>query len=486
MLGTEQQRALKQAASMAIKQTARELHLQADEEVSHLAMVIDQVFSEPVPARPVAEYPTLLQALQVGVATQLAVLGDASLTGTGRSSADLLGMSVESLTEKLTGHLLREIVDRGAGNGPLAALANQLNHDVTYLQNQHTHGMIERLIREVMASLTGAQRHIDTSPAELEYGRVLDPVIPAIREFHNPETGAMSAHRDASILVYLTEEFVRLGAIDIAVAKGAYQNVLHRLPTAFSRRIVEVDYEASKTAATRVIQPIADEHGFEVTHNGSVLSAPPGSPKGLLQSLGNINAYLSIFIQGMQYGLQVDINVSEMRSSVNRLLEASRSLESRGNLITIGQVLLTYRPRRVGAVTMTSVAPSRLIDIFLDLVNDPLYQELSHNIRTMGLVGQSSTSTSAVTQAAMRLASQEAGLRFGRRQTLVPSEQLLLSGSAVSEIFNGSYFPPIVSMDHAIDRARRRWKQEAPDFIPVYDSTGPEPGMVPGKSATDI
>ena len=40
------------------------------------------------------------------------------------------------VAQKLIGHLLQEIVARGASGGPLFPLASQLNDDVTHLQGQ--------------------------------------------------------------------------------------------------------------------------------------------------------------------------------------------------------------------------------------------------------------------------------------------------------------------------------------------------------------
>jgi hypothetical protein len=40
------------------------------------------------------------------------------------------------LAEKLTGYLVREIMFRGSGGGPLTPLAEQLNHDLTHLRGQ--------------------------------------------------------------------------------------------------------------------------------------------------------------------------------------------------------------------------------------------------------------------------------------------------------------------------------------------------------------
>ena len=71
-------------------------------------MVISEVFSQPVPDAPPPGQATLLEGLQAGIARQLAVLDNASLTGTEMSSAGVLGIQTGELAEKLTGHLLQE------------------------------------------------------------------------------------------------------------------------------------------------------------------------------------------------------------------------------------------------------------------------------------------------------------------------------------------------------------------------------------------
>jgi hypothetical protein len=47
----------------------------------------------------------------------LAVLDDAELTDVGHSSADVLGVPGDVLADKLTDHLVREIVLRGSSGG---------------------------------------------------------------------------------------------------------------------------------------------------------------------------------------------------------------------------------------------------------------------------------------------------------------------------------------------------------------------------------
>jgi tetratricopeptide (TPR) repeat protein len=153
VLGSEQERALRRAADAAVRATAVEMSGSGGEHAGQVAMVIGEVFRDPVPDAPLAGPVMLLEGLQTGIAGQLAVLDDAEVTGTGQSSADVLGVPGSVLADKLTRHLVREIIVRGSGGGPLTPLADQLNHELTRLQGQRIEGMLVRLAREVRDAL---------------------------------------------------------------------------------------------------------------------------------------------------------------------------------------------------------------------------------------------------------------------------------------------------------------------------------------------
>ena len=117
VLGDVQERALRQAAA-AVQDTATELSPSDSRRAGQIAMVISEVFRAPVPGAPLAGVATLAEGLQGG-AGQLAVLDDASLTGTWQSSAEVPGVPGAVLADRLTGHLVREIMLRGSRGGPL-------------------------------------------------------------------------------------------------------------------------------------------------------------------------------------------------------------------------------------------------------------------------------------------------------------------------------------------------------------------------------
>ena len=82
VLGSEQERALRRAATVAVLLTAADLRPEGGERAEELALVVSQVFGEPLAEVPHVGRPTLLEALQAAIAGQLAVLDDAGLAGT--------------------------------------------------------------------------------------------------------------------------------------------------------------------------------------------------------------------------------------------------------------------------------------------------------------------------------------------------------------------------------------------------------------------
>jgi hypothetical protein len=166
VLGTDQERALRPAVKAAVEATAAQL-APPDEQAERLAMTVGNVFRD-APKVTLAGQETLLEALQAGIAAQLAVLDDPDATGTGQSSMALLGVPAGALAETLSGHLVHEITVRGAEGGPLTPLANQLNQDMTHLQGQRLEGMLAQVVSLVTAlARSGGGPQVPRKPVRL-------------------------------------------------------------------------------------------------------------------------------------------------------------------------------------------------------------------------------------------------------------------------------------------------------------------------------
>ena len=150
LLGTDQNRALKEALTAAVETTVRGIGPSNEEEVERVARRIDKAFHrrEPVPQLP--GEPSQLEALQAGIAAQLSVLDDA-----GQTAVSPLGVPVSDVAAKLTEHLVHEITDRGAEGGPLFPLAVLLGQDRAYQLGEQIKGMVAELLRAGRASSGG-------------------------------------------------------------------------------------------------------------------------------------------------------------------------------------------------------------------------------------------------------------------------------------------------------------------------------------------
>ena len=223
VIGDAQERALRRAAIAAVQDTADELSPSDGQQAGQIALVINEVFRAPAPDAPLAGVVTLVERLQAGIAGQLAVLDDAGLTGTWQSSAEVLGLPGAVLADRLTGHLVREIMFRGSRGGPLTPLASQLNHDLTYLQvrrvevqGQRVEGMLARLAEEVRDALPRS------GSGAVAAGWPLDEVMdPFVLEVHRPVQPEDPQPRLPALPMYVPREHdVELGLVVRAAAEG--------------------------------------------------------------------------------------------------------------------------------------------------------------------------------------------------------------------------------------------------------------------------
>lgn len=114
VFGSKLERALSSATREAVRRTAEEVYPADQRKAADVALAIREVFGVRVPAGSLARGETTLELLRAGVARQLAVLDDPEVTGTGQSSADVLGVRAGVLAEKLADHLVSAIIAGGS------------------------------------------------------------------------------------------------------------------------------------------------------------------------------------------------------------------------------------------------------------------------------------------------------------------------------------------------------------------------------------
>jgi uncharacterized protein YidB (DUF937 family) len=171
LFGSEQERALRDAATAAAEQSVRDLHLSGDyQETGRMAAAIKKALGKPTLIEPSAGQRTLLETLHASLTARLATLDSAGL-----------GVSGTALADRFISCLVLEIKFRGSQGGPLTPLADQLNHELTQLQGQQIEGKVDRLLDEI-----GQLRDrpaSDVRPAGRPLSEVTDPFA---LEVHRP------------------------------------------------------------------------------------------------------------------------------------------------------------------------------------------------------------------------------------------------------------------------------------------------------------
>ena len=294
VLGDAQERALQQAASAAVQDTAGELSPSDGQRAGQIAMVISEVFRAPVPDAPLAGVATLAEGLQAGIAGQLAVLDDAGLTGTGQSSAEVLGVPGAVLADRLTGHLVREIMLRGSRGGPLTPLADQLNHDLTHLQVRRVEAQGQR-VESILTQLAGEVRATLARPGSgaAAAGRPLDEVTdPFALEVHRPVQPEDPQPGLPALPAYVPRDHdTELGSVVRAAAEG--------------RSGIAVLVGGSSTGKTRAcweaLQLLRDRPGqWRLWH-----PIDPSRPDAALRELPGIGPRTVVWLNEAQFYLDV-------------------------------------------------------------------------------------------------------------------------------------------------------------------------------------
>jgi hypothetical protein len=315
VLGTDQERALRSAATTAVQLTADKLRPDDANEAQHLAMVISQVFRETVPGEPLAGRETVLEALQTGLAEQLAVLDDVSLTGTGQSSSDVLGVPGPVLAQKLIAHLLREIVVSGSRGGPLFPLASQLNDDVTHLQVRRLESVVDQRADELLRAigrLDGARGAAPQTAAKAAMGTGIGR---SIEELSDPF--ALEVHRP--IIVNSTTSLPILPRY----IRRAHDEQLAHLAERAGRGLsaIAVLVGGSSTGKTRACWETVQllPPGWKLWH-----PFDPSGPEAALTGLGKVGPRTVVWLNETQQYLDTPGDTGERVAAALRTLLADQ------------------------------------------------------------------------------------------------------------------------------------------------------------------
>ncbi len=150
----------------------------------------------------------------------------------------------------LTSALMREIVIRGAGGGPLEPLAAQLNHDVTHLQGRHLQGMIGQLVADVKQAIAAPNTAAAVGPPMANTLPADTAAFTGRREQLSEISAAAAAAAQAGrvIAIHAINGLPGVGKTTLAVHLG------HMVAARFPDRQLFIDLHAH-TPGQRPIEP---------------------------------------------------------------------------------------------------------------------------------------------------------------------------------------------------------------------------------------
>ena len=188
----------------------------------------------------------------------------------------------------------------------------------------------------------------ETEIEEGTYGRGTFDDAPFFRSF------GKTMRRDASSWPFIVEELIAFGATEIAIPQNSLAlYAMDALPDSLRKRIRVIDKKrATLESSNQFFCPIAEDFGLKV--GAWSLSRSRASGISDVLELAIVDLYFSMyaFFLGLEYQLEIDLNIHSMKQGIEVLRAQARDPESRARLAVLAGVLNCYSPTSVDSVVI--------------------------------------------------------------------------------------------------------------------------------------
>jgi hypothetical protein len=306
-----------------------------------------------------------------------------------------------------------------------------------------------------------------------QYAHVLLPTVNAGVEYEGD--GYRGSTVDYSVYPFVIEELISLGVARVAVVRGTdAENVLGALSKFMSSRITVINPSKQAEKIDALFRPLAAEFGVEFSWPGSpIFSLAVSSDRPINDTLHRaIDAcmflYAGIFniVLGMEYELQIEVNLENAKKQIAVLLEGTKSREARDVLAILKGVLNCYHNASLSTIRPRVADVSQGQLLLRDLLSDSGFQKMEAAAHDFGVPEWVERAKLSFTQSAMRLLSKpeyKRRLRLATQKLNVPSRDTtkILSGAP----FYQGYLPPVLPFDSVRRRAQESWLKVQPTPI---------------------
>ncbi len=304
--------------------------------------------------------------------------------------------------------------------------------------------------------------------------RIFNSVLLTEPPFFRWIDGGMCLSRDSSAYPFMIEEIVSYGAVSIGVPGNSLSMyALDSLPLILKSRIKVIDRDLRVFRMDRALrEPICREFGL--THvpppDGGGLEFERHLPKPIEEAVLCLEINWYTFLLGLEYGLQIDVNIAQMREAAVLLRSHAKDSETRGVLSTIAGVLAPYVPTGAGVIEMVSVESGELVQTFRDLVEDETYRAFSKEFHNIGVPARLRQGLSRISTLAKRLVHKREfknAITVGTKTITAATQIPLPDGELAERLLRKQYLPPTLSLASALAKAQQLWEKSGCEFTPL-------------------
>lgn len=239
------------------------------------------------------------------------------------------------------------------------------------------------------------------------------------------------------------------------------------LPDSLGKRIRVIDKKRAILESSNLFfSPIAEDFGLKV--GAWSLSRMREIPEVL--ELAVVDLYFSMyaFFLGLEYQLEIDLNIHSMKQSIEVLRAQARNPESRAGLAVLAGVLNCYGPTSVDSIVLKPTSNVRLVELFAEFVQDETYRQMSRSFHDLGYPARLKRSLTVIGRLAKKLVTQAPF-----KQVIDVSSKIIAAASSLpvpdselgASLVRKKYLPPVVPVRHALGRAREAWEKAETPFV---------------------
>ncbi|MFA5032301.1 MAG: hypothetical protein WC614_04700 [bacterium] len=284
--------------------------------------------------------------------------------------------------------------------------------------------------------------------------------------------GENSIVADGSSLQFIIEECIALSATNIALrANSVIAEFTNNIPEAFKKRIIIIDKKRKIAQQNHAIfEPLIEEFGLDIKGYGNAMTIKNKKVDyKLATQVFSLYRETYDFLVGMEYKLQIDININRIKKTLNTLLRISRNPESRAILSILLGIFKTYRPEMIASIKLKSQSPEYLVKLFKEFVQDETYRQLSHQVYFIGFPQYINRSFILVSRLGEKLITKSPFkqiITLSSRGVSAVKHIPLPDSEMYASLIKENYFPPIISLDKCITKAKKNWELIKPEVIP--------------------